>query len=99
MAASPMLSWVYTRGAQSVRLVREVHLQRCNLIVYGPGTEIVTHEFSDVTECMKRQAEIEAGLQTAGYQFDTTSSERSIKRRISRGADNRHAAADRNSDL
>ena len=39
------------------------------LLVQGPGPEIATHEFGDVVECMKRQAEIEQHLLASGYQL------------------------------
>jgi hypothetical protein len=42
----------------------------------GPGTEIVTHEFADVTACMKRQAELEQHFLAEGYQLEQSSSER-----------------------
>jgi hypothetical protein len=60
--------WLFTRGSQSVRLVREENSKGCRLFLYGPGTEVVTHEFTDVTACMKRQAEIERSLMAEGYQ-------------------------------
>jgi hypothetical protein len=69
------LSWLYARGAQSVRLVREENAEGCHLVVHGPEAEIATYAFPNVAECMKRQAEIETGLQAAGYQLDTTSSD------------------------
>ena len=42
--------------------MREEDSKRCRLFLYGPDTEVVTYEFADVTECMKRQAEIERAL-------------------------------------
>ena len=84
--------WLYTRGTQSVRLVREENSKGCVLSVHGPGTDVVTYEFADVTECMKRQAEIELNLLAAGYQLAQSSSDR----RSERGAWNRpddHQAA------
>ena len=70
------LGWLYKRGAESVRLVREEISNSCRLFLYGPGATVVTHEFANVSECMKRQAEIEQGLQAAGYQLAQTLSER-----------------------
>jgi hypothetical protein len=100
MADSRALSWLYTRGAQSVRLVREEHLNGCHLVVHGPGPEIVTHEFFNLAECMPRQADIEATLQATGFQLDTTSSDRRRRRqpwhgvdRLWHGADHRRAAS------
>jgi hypothetical protein len=36
----------------------------------------VTHEFADITECVKRQAEIEQHLKAAGYQLVRSASDR-----------------------
>ena len=68
--------WLFTRGSQSVRLVREEDAKGCRLVLYGPGTRIVTHTFADVTECMKRQADIEQTLLGEGYQFAQSSDRR-----------------------
>ena len=69
MRGIPDQRWLFTRGPQSVRLVREEGPNGCLLFLYGPGTEVVTHRFADVTECMKRQAEIERSLLAEGYQL------------------------------
>jgi len=51
-----------------VRLVRENGSNSSfRLCVYGPETEVVTHDFSDIAACMKGQAEIEHRLLAAGY--------------------------------
>jgi hypothetical protein len=86
--------WLYTRGPQSVRLVREENSKGCvRLFVHGPRTEVVTHEFTDVTECMKRQAEIELNLLAAGYQLAQPSSDRRSDREARNGPDHRQAAS------
>src|SRR5687768_2899504 len=69
MAGIHALGWLYTRGAQSVRLVRAENSEGCRLFLYGPGTDIVTHDFADVTDCMKQQADIERRLASAGYRL------------------------------
>ena len=76
-----------------MRLVREENADGCHLIVHGPETEMAVYAFHYVAECMKRQAEIEMGLQAAGYQLDTTASDRRRDHAISRGADHRRAAS------
>jgi hypothetical protein len=73
--------------------VREEDSKGCRLFLYGPGTEVVTHEFADVTECMKRQAEIEQNLLASGYQLVQASSDRRKEDRTSRGADHRRVAS------
>jgi hypothetical protein len=82
MPGIPPECWLFTRGRQSVRLVREQDSTRCRLFLYGPDTEVVTYAFADVTECMKRQAEIEQTLLAEGYQLAQASSDRRSKRRV-----------------
>jgi hypothetical protein len=93
MTRIPKAVCLYTRGAQSVRLVREENSTGCSLFLYGPGTEFVTHEFADVTECMKRQAEIEQSLLAAGYHLAQPSSDRRSEPRDLREPDDRRAAS------
>jgi hypothetical protein len=93
MTGMPKSGWLYTRGSESVRLVREENSQGCRLFMYGPGMEIVTQEFADVTECMKRQAEIELGLQASGYQLVQLSANRRSEEGIWRGPDHRRVAS------
>jgi hypothetical protein len=92
MTGNPPETWLFTRGSASVRLVREESAKGCRLIVYGPGTETIAHEFTDVAECMKRQAEIEHSLLAAGYQVAQSSSDRRSEHRISPGSGHRRAA-------
>lgn len=87
MTQTSELDWLYTRGSESVRLVRQEHSESCRLSLHGPGTELVTHEFADVTECMKRQAEIEQSLLAAGYQLAQPSSNRRSEDGTWRGLD------------
>ena len=63
----PEAGWLFTRGSESVRFVREENSTGCRLFLHGPGTDMVIHEFADLTECMKQQAEIEQHLLAAGY--------------------------------
>jgi hypothetical protein len=76
MTSIPEAGWLFTRGSESVRLVREENSKACRLFLYRPGTDVVIHEFADVTECMKRQAEIEQHLLAAGYHFAQPSGDR-----------------------
>lgn len=93
MVGSLESRWLYTRGAQSVLLVREEHSNGCRLVVHGPGTDIAIHAFLNIAGCMKHQAEIEMNLQASGYQLTTTSSDRRRARRTGRGPDHRRAAS------
>lgn len=93
MRGIPDASCLFTRGSDSVRLVREEDSKGCRLLLYGPGTEVVTHMFADITECMKRQAEIEQNLQAAGYHLAQASSNRRTERGMWSGPDHRRAAS------
>lgn len=92
MMGIPESRWLFTRGTESVRLVRDEKPNSCRLSLYGPGADVVTYEFADVTECMKRQAEIEQSLLTAGYQLAQSSSDRRSDHGIWQGPDHRRAA-------
>ena len=84
---------LFTRGPQTVRMVREFGSSgSCRLLVYGPGTEIVIYDFSDVADCMKRQAEIEYRLIGGGYDRDRRSSNRRYEYGIWSGADQRRSS-------
>ena len=85
-------NWLFTRGPQSVRLVRETGSNSSfRLFVYGPGTEVVTHDFDNIAECLKRQAEIEHRLMVVGYELAQLSSDRRDKDGIWGGPDHRRA--------
>lgn len=83
--------WLFTRGSESVRLVRQENSKGCRLSRYGPGTEIVTYEFADLSECMKRQAEIEQTLLAGGYQLAQLPSDRRGENGTWHGPDHRRA--------
>ena len=93
MKGIPGSDWLYTRGPQSVRLVREETSNGCRLFLYGPGTDVVMHEFANVAECMKRQAEIEQGLLAAGYQLTQLSSGRRNEHGSWQGSEQRRSAS------
>jgi hypothetical protein len=88
----PRDRWLFTRGSDSVLLVREERLHDCVLFVYGPTSDAVTHVFPHVTECIKRQAEIEQNLLGAGYQLAGPGSDRRGEAGTWRGPDQRRAA-------
>jgi hypothetical protein len=72
--------------------VREENSKSCRLFLYGPGTEVVTHEFADVTKCMQRQAEIEQSLLAEGYQLAQLPSDRRGENGTWHGPEHRRAA-------
>jgi hypothetical protein len=94
MTGIPASAWLYTRGLQSVRLVREENSKGCRLFRYGPGTEVATHEFADLTGCMKRQSEIEQSLLAEGYQFEQSLSDRRSEHGTWRRLDHRRDDSD-----
>ena len=46
-------AWLFTRGQQSVRIVRASTRSRMFLYVFGPDTELDMQEFADVLGCMR----------------------------------------------
>jgi len=90
MSPATVASWLFTRGAESVRLVRKEDESCCHLIVHGPGTDRAAHEFADVTECARRQTELEQRLWAEGYRL--WQSDRRVEGGIWRGIDRRRAA-------
>jgi hypothetical protein len=64
-----MAAMLFARGPESIRIARGEGTKNCVLMVRGPGANVVTHEFTDVTDCIRRQAEIELSLISEGYRF------------------------------
>jgi hypothetical protein len=93
MTALPLGEWLFTRGARSVRFVRNESAKGCRLHVYGPGNDVATHDFANVTECMKRQAEIEQSLLAAAYQITRSPADRRNGQGKWDGPDHRRAAS------
>ena len=81
MTGMPETTWLYTRGPQSVHLVREENPQGCRLFVHGPEVDVVAYEFANVAECIKRQTEIELALVAEGYRLAQSSSDRRSEHR------------------
>jgi hypothetical protein len=88
-------AWFFTRGSQSVRIVRvgrQNGSQR--LLVNGPGFEASVHETEDSIDCVRYQADIERHLVVQGYQLASfASAERRAtrnRRGTLRGPDRRH---------
>ena len=93
MTGIPDAGWLFTRGAESVCLVREEDSTRWRLSVFGPGSEVVIREFADVAECMKGQAGIERGLLAEGYQVAQAPLDRRSDHGIWHGSDHRRPAS------
>ena len=69
MRESQDIFWAFARESESIYLVREAGFKTYRLRVHGPGAEIVTHEFLDLIECVRHQAEIERKLVAEGFEF------------------------------
>jgi len=76
-------AWLFTRGAQSVRIVRAATLNgEVHLHVHGPGAARQSHVFQDVMECMHYQSDLERRLVAQGFSLERfTSDRRSAPRR------------------
>jgi hypothetical protein len=75
--ASVQTAWLFTRGPESVRIVRAVAPGgELRLIVDGPGGSAETHVFDDVVACVNYQSEIERRLVAQGYSLERFTSER-----------------------
>src|SRR5688572_27757229 len=84
-------TWLFTRGSQSIRLVREEYATGCRLLMYGPGSELVTLDFGNLTDCIRGQATIEGSLCAEGYQLAQSSSDRRSHEGLGEERDQRHA--------
>ena len=70
-------AWLFTRGAQSVRIVRASGTDtRMLLHVQGPDTDANTHTFDDVILCMRYQADFERRLVGEGFSLERFVAER-----------------------
>ncbi len=88
-------AWLFTRGAESVRIIRvETSTGGQTLLVNGPGTETAVHQADDTMECVRHQSELERRLVGKGFRlerFDSGNRRRGSDRRTApRGPDRRH---------
>ena len=84
-------AWLFTRGPQSVRIIRAAkHDGELHLHVHGPGEARESHIFEDVMECMQHQSDLERRLVAQGFALERfTSDRRSAERRRRNGHDRR----------
>src|SRR5688500_8737474 len=87
-------AWLFTRGSQSVRIIRVGPTNGSHrLLVNGPGTEATVHDTEDSLDCVRYQADIERRLVVQGFQLASfTSADRRAgrDRRVAlRGPDRR----------
>ena len=85
---------LFTRGAQSVRLVRESDVNGpVRLVVLGPATAGTEYEFRDVADCEVHEAVIERQLLGEGYELKPAAWERRRARAEWSGPDRRREAS------
>jgi hypothetical protein len=80
-------AWLFTRGTDSVRIVRAAGRRGAiHLLVHGPSDAADTREFEDVVACMNYQADLERRLVDEGFALERlTSDRRSISGQPPRG--------------
>ena len=77
MIASVETAWLFTRGAESVRIIRAVSPDgELRLIVNGPGDASEVHVFDDVLACVSHQSDLERRLVAQGYSLERFTTER-----------------------
>jgi hypothetical protein len=86
-------AWLFTRGSQSVRIIRVTRPDGpVRLLINGPGPESRAHD-ADAFDCTRYQSELERRLVAQGYQLTRfTSGERRTggdRRTTGRGLDRR----------
>jgi hypothetical protein len=76
-------AWLFTKGPQSIRIVRAATLSGdVHLHIDGPGPARESHTFHDVMECMQYQADYERRIVSQGFTLERfTSDRRSAQRR------------------
>jgi hypothetical protein len=77
LLATVETAWLFTRGSDSVRIVRAASGEGVMLLlVQGPGGTSDRREFSDVIACMNYQADLERRLVSQGYMLERFTSDR-----------------------
>ncbi len=77
MLATVQTAWLFTRGLESVRIIRAASPAGVtHLLVQGPGETSERHEFADIVVCMNFQADLERRLVCAGYTLEHFTSDR-----------------------
>lgn len=64
-------AWLFTRGGDSVRILRIGHSAGAQrLLVHGPGTESQVHDLEDAADCTRYEAELERRLVRQGFRLE-----------------------------
>lgn len=83
-------AWLFTRGLESVRIVRAATRGGMfHLLIQGPGEATDSREFTDVVACMSYQADLERRLVSEGYSLERFSDRRTSKESRKRLASDR----------
>jgi hypothetical protein len=95
MIGSVHTAWLFTRGSESVRIIRVGTATGGQfLLVNGPGTETSVHYSDDTMECVRHQSELERRLVGKGFRLErfSTGNRRTgnDRRTAPRGSDRRH---------
>jgi hypothetical protein len=70
-------AWLFTRDAESVRIVRAADPAGIMyLLVQGPANAVEHREFADVLDCMNYQADLERRLVSEGFTLERFTSDR-----------------------
>ena len=68
-------AWLFTRGSESVRIVRVGQADGAQrLLVHGPGAEKAVHATDDAMDCVRHQSELERRLVGKGFRLESFSS-------------------------
>lgn len=71
MIGTAETAWLFTRGPQSVRIVRLGQPDGpVRLLVLGPGPGYTSYDSPDATDCVTYQSQVERTLVAEGYQLE-----------------------------
>lgn len=77
MVGTVQTAWLFTRDAESVRIVRAADPAGITyLLVQGPAEAVEHRRFDDVVECMNYQADLERRLVAEGFSLERFTSDR-----------------------
>ena len=63
-------AWLFERGCELIDVIKETNpAGSVQLFVYGRGPDVERYDCASLTECRRRQAEIEQSLFGSGFQL------------------------------
>ena len=69
-------TWLFTRGAESVRIVRTASGDRVRLEVHGPGGAASSQVFDDAAACVQHHSDLERRLLAQGFALEQFTADR-----------------------